>query len=50
MTTDPADTMQPSPMVTPDVIVTRAPIQQPSPMTIGSPKVSPARFSGAPLS
>ena len=50
VTTAPAATTAPSPMVTPLKMTTRAPIQAPSPMVIGSAKEGPARCQLCPTS
>lgn len=37
-------------MVTPDMMIARAPIQQPAPTVTGAPTVTPARFRGSVVS
>src|SRR5690554_2172000 len=49
VTTAPAATMEPLPMVTPGKMTLLAPIQTPSPITTGSAYISPARLCAPPI-
>lgn len=49
VTTAPAATTAPSPIVTPGSTVARAPIQTPSPTTMGFVSMAPARLPGPPI-